>query len=64
MATIKKKIYSVSFYYKGSPIPYHTITCCDWEAVKDYRHRAKLLGEKITYEQTGTRTERTTRPVW
>ena len=57
MKTVRKKIYSVSFYYNNSPAPYHTITNCDWELVKELRRRAKLIGEKVTYEHTDTRVD-------
>lgn len=47
MKTIKRKIYSVDWYYNG--FCYRTTTGCTWEQVQDFKRTAKLLGEKIKY---------------
>lgn len=42
------KIYNVNWIRNG--VCYRTTMGCDWEAVKDCKSTAKLLGEKIEYE--------------
>ena len=37
--------------YTESGYCYRTITNCDWEAVKNLRNIARLLGETIKYER-------------
>lgn len=44
----KYKVYTVDWYRNG--FCYRTTTDCDWEAVKDCRRAAKLMGETIKYE--------------
>jgi len=44
----KQKIYNVDWIRNG--FCYRTTLDCDWEAVKDCKRTAKLLGEKIEYE--------------
>ena len=48
MKTIKRKIYSVDWYYNG--FCYRTTTGCTWEHVLEFKRTAKLLGEKIKYQ--------------
>lgn len=50
MKTIKKrhKIYDVDWIRNG--FCYRTTIDCDWEAVKECRRTAKLLGETIEYK--------------
>lgn len=44
----KYKVYTVNWLRDG--FCYRTTQGCDWEAVKDCKRTAKLLGEKIEYE--------------
>jgi hypothetical protein len=46
----KTNIYSVD-WWRGD-WNYRTTTGCDWEAVKECKRAAKLMGEKVTYEKT------------
>ena len=44
----RKNIYTVD-WYRGDWC-YRTTTDCDWEAVKECKRAAKLMGETIKYE--------------
>ena len=44
----KTKLYTVNWVRNG--FCYRTTMGCDWEAVKDCKRIAKLLGETIEYE--------------
>ena len=46
--TKRTKIYNVDWIRNG--FCYRTTMGCDWEAVKDCKRAAKLMGEKIEYE--------------
>ena len=46
----RKNIYDVD-WYRGDWC-YRTTTGCDWEAVKECRQAAKLMGERIEYQKT------------
>lgn len=46
--TKKSKIYNVDWIRNG--FCYRTTTNCDWDAVKDCKRTAKMLGETIKYE--------------
>ena len=54
--TIKRKqnLYDVDCISEGG-VCYVTHLFCDWDAVKSYRRIARMLGETIRYEKSGTK---------
>lgn len=53
MKTIKRKLYSVDWYYNG--FCYRTTTGCTWEDVKTLRKIAKATRDTVKHYQTGTK---------